>query len=195
MVPRVSCQDAIRLRSAAGMSVRVASGMAARRLVARSCAIWRYALRGATDDVIGPVVSVTMTLSGLRAGDSTLSPRARVGNGARVARPSWQPVQSLVGFSVASLLSSVARVVGCARSMSRLHLRDCTCGEALGRVRGCGPLRGQCGTGLRRADTRRVLWCRGRVSILWRVVGRGGGRTCAVFGLGCHAVWRLGQLR
>jgi hypothetical protein len=76
-------------------------------------------LRGATDGVIGPVVSVTITSSGLRAGDSTLSPRARVGNGARVARPSWQPVQSLVGFSVASLLSSVARVVGCARSMSR----------------------------------------------------------------------------
>jgi hypothetical protein len=119
MVPRVGRQDAIRLLSAAGMSMRAASGMAARRLVARSCAIWRYAMRAATDGVIGPVVSVTMTSSGLRAGDSTLSPRARVGNGARVARPSWQPVQSLVGFSVASLLSSVARVVGCARSMSR----------------------------------------------------------------------------
>jgi hypothetical protein len=90
-----------------------ASGMAARRLVARSSAIWRYALRGATGGVIGPVVFVTMTSSGLRAGDSTLPPRARVGNEARVARPSWQPVQSLVGFSVASLLSSVARMIGC----------------------------------------------------------------------------------
>jgi hypothetical protein len=121
MVPRVSCQDAIRLRSAAGMSVRAASRMSARRLVARSCAIWRYALRGATDGVIGPVVSVTMTSTGLRAGDSKLSPRARVGNEARVARPSWQIVLSLVGFSVASLLSSVARVVGWARSMSRCY--------------------------------------------------------------------------
>jgi hypothetical protein len=101
------------------MSVRAASWMAAWRLVAQSCAILRYALRGSTDVVIGPVVSVTMTSSGLRAGDSTLLPQARVGNGALVARPSWQPVQSLVGFSVASHLSSVARVVGCARSMSR----------------------------------------------------------------------------
>jgi hypothetical protein len=101
------------------MFVRAASGMATRRLVALSCAIYRYDFRGATGGVIGPVVSVTMTSSGLRAGDSTLSPRARVGNGTRVARPSWQPVQSLVGFSVASLLSSVAGVVGCARSMSR----------------------------------------------------------------------------
>jgi hypothetical protein len=91
------------------MSVRAASGMAARRLVARTCATWRYAFRGATEGVIGPVVSVTMTSSGLRAGDSTASPRARVGK--------------------------------------------------------------------------------------WRVVGRGGRRTGAVFGLGCHAVWRLGQPR
>jgi hypothetical protein len=70
------------------MSERAASGIEARRLLARSCPIFRYALRGATDGVMGPVVSVTMASSGLRVGDSTASPRERVENGARVARPS-----------------------------------------------------------------------------------------------------------
>jgi hypothetical protein len=41
------------------MSERAASGISARRLVARSCAIWMHALRGATDGVIGQVVFVT----------------------------------------------------------------------------------------------------------------------------------------
>jgi hypothetical protein len=78
------------------MSVRAASGIKARRLVARFCAIWRNYLRGATEGVIVPVVSVTMKSSCLSAGDSTALPRAQVGNGARVAPPSLQPVQSLV---------------------------------------------------------------------------------------------------
>jgi hypothetical protein len=65
---------------------------------------------------MGQVMSVATTSSGLRAGDSTASSLARVGNEADVAHSSWHSVQSLVvGLNAASLLSSVARVVGCAR--------------------------------------------------------------------------------
>jgi hypothetical protein len=74
---------------------------------------------GATDGVKGPVVSITTISSCLMSGDSVALPLVQGGNGAAVARPSWQPVQSLVGFSVESLLSSVPRMVGCARSISR----------------------------------------------------------------------------
>jgi hypothetical protein len=50
------------------------------------------------------------------------------------------------GFHRGESLVERGTVVGCARSMSRkrLHLRDRTCGEALGLVRGCGRLRGKC---------------------------------------------------